>query len=153
MPQDLTVVPQALRLRAKAFTLEDGNVVTVEKWSLQKTIQVVDFVLSSFSSDTSELEDLLKGNAGSIARSIVQRMGGRVSGFIELSVRSEDRPKLQNISFEDALDLMDIILKVNASEAILKKVSELQAQVRFVWGKVKTPTPSKQPSGSSAETE
>lgn len=151
--QSLEPIPPALGARGKAITLGEGAVVVVEKWSLQKFLQLTDYVFSAFGGDAVRLNDLLKGSEpGQVAGSFVTRLGSKLPGFIELSVRAEDREKVKDLLAEDALALLNAILDLNATEAFLKKVSELIDRFQSVWGRVKALTPSKPPLGSSART-
>lgn len=122
-------LPEAL-VRTRTVQLEGGEVVTVERWSFSRMLQIIGFLEKELESIPKEsLDRVLSGNAFQAALRFMQLLGGRVIGFLRISVSETDRERItQELSAEDVMELVDAVLELNLSERLLKKGTALWAR-------------------------
>ena len=148
---ELKKTPPLLQNRNRIVQLESGDPVVVERWSAEKLFAILDH-LSRIISDVPEesLKEIATGSAAFAAGVIIKMLGPKVIGIVTLTVREEDRPKLEGMSAMDLLNLAEAMMEINVTEEFLKKAWELMAKGKRLFVQRTGPTPSKPPMCSSA---
>jgi len=122
-------LPEALSNRRKAVTVQ-GGVVVVEKWSAQKLILIINYLSGAIAGlSDSTLREMGK-DARAAATNMIQVLGEKVLGLVELCVRQEDRPKIKDLDAEEFVDVLEAVIDLNLSDSFLKKVKGLMARLK-----------------------
>lgn len=149
----LAKTPSALLKRNMLVQLEGGGQVVVQKWSVEKTFAILDYLVSVIRGMSDEaLSKINVGGGVQSATAVWSILGGKVLGIIELSVSPEDRPKLnpKEITAMDLLNLIDAVMKVNITEEFVKKAVEVVGETKRLSALRGGVIPSKAPTASSA---
>lgn len=123
-------LPESLSHRRKAVAVSEGSVVVVEKWSAQKLILIINYVAGAISNLPESVLKSMGSDSRSAATSMIQVLGEKVLGLVELSVRLEDRPRIKDLDAEEFLDVMEAVIDLNLSDSFLKKVRGLMEKLR-----------------------
>ena len=136
-------LPEALSHRRKAIDLSDGGIVVVEKWSSQKFILVMDFIVSAVKDMPLDALKIGVSDSKETAVSMFKVLGKKVMGLVDLSVREEDRSKLADLDAEELMDVLEAVVSLNLTEKLIKKVQGLTERFKQLSTVVRLTTPLK----------
>ncbi len=126
--KDQGSLPAALGRRQRVVSLDGGETVIVEKFSLSKMIYVFEYITGLFKDLPEEELKKLEGNSYMIAARAINLLGDKAPGLIKMLVRKDDQDKVtKDIDADDALEIMVAALDLNLTEKLAKKAAELKA--------------------------
>jgi hypothetical protein len=126
-------LPDALMKRHRVIELSEGGVLVVERWSISKSIYVFDFLANVLKGLPDDINAMAQLSAADLAVRMIKALGEKVTPFLELSVRPEDRGRIADLPADDALDLLVAVIELNFTEKFAKKVQELPGLFKSRW--------------------
>lgn len=128
--QGFGLLPEALSGRRKAVKVGEGGIVVVEKWSAQKLILIINYVSGAIAGLSDSTLRAMGTDSRSAATNMIQVLGEKVLGLVELSLRAEDRPKVKDLDAEEFLDVLEAVIDLNLTDSLIKKVKGLMAKLK-----------------------